>query len=64
MPPARGRTRNCASIPLAVRSSLTGRPLPAKTLAFGQVRLAGEFRPVQRGQETSKGSAKLGFKQV
>jgi DNA repair protein RadA/Sms len=49
---------------LAVHSSLTGRPLPAKTLVFGEVGLAGEIRPVQRGQERIREAAKLGFKQV
>jgi DNA repair protein RadA/Sms len=33
------------AILLAVHSSLTGRPLPAKTLVFGEVGLAGEIRP-------------------
>jgi DNA repair protein RadA/Sms len=48
---------------LAVHSSLTGRPLPAKTLVFGEVGLAGEIRPVQRGQERIREAAKLGFRQ-
>ncbi|MEP7183410.1 MAG: DNA repair protein RadA [Betaproteobacteria bacterium] len=48
---------------LAVHSSLTGRPLPAKTLVFGEVGLAGEVRPVQRGQDRIKEAAKLGFRQ-
>jgi DNA repair protein RadA/Sms len=48
---------------LAVHSSLSGRPLPAKTLVFGEVGLAGEIRPVQRGQERIKEAAKLGFRQ-
>src|SRR5438477_12114424 len=52
------------AILLAVNSSLTGRPLPAKTLVFGEVGLAGEIRPVQRGQERIKEAAKLGFRQV
>ena len=52
------------AILLAVHSSLTGRPLPAKTLVFGEVGLAGEIRPVQRGQERIKEAAKLGFRQV
>jgi DNA repair protein RadA/Sms len=42
---------------------LTGRPLPAKTLVFGEVGLAGEIRPVQRGQERIREAAKLGFRQ-
>ena len=49
---------------LAVHSSLTSRPLPAKTLVFGEVGLAGEIRPVQRGQERIREAAKLGFRQV
>src|SRR6185436_5455832 len=51
------------AILLAVHSSLTGRPLPAKTLVFGEVGLAGEIRPVQRGQERIREAAKLGFRQ-
>jgi len=52
------------AILLAVHSSLTARPLPAKTLVFGEVGLAGEIRPVQRGQERIREAAKLGFRQV
>ena len=52
------------AILLAVHSSLKGRPLPAKTLVFGEVGLAGEVRPVQRGQERIREAAKLGFTQV
>jgi DNA repair protein RadA/Sms len=51
------------AILLAVQSSLRGRPLPARTLIFGEVGLAGEIRPVQRGQERIKEAAKLGFRQ-
>ena len=36
----------------AVHSSLRNKPLPPKLLMFGEVGLAGEIRPVQRGQET------------
>jgi len=52
------------AILLAVHSSLTGRPLPARTLVFGEVGLAGEIRPVQRGQERLREAAKLGFNQA
>jgi DNA repair protein RadA/Sms len=52
------------AILLAVHSSLIGRPLPPKTLVFGEVGLAGEVRPVQRGQERIREAAKLGFRQV
>ena len=51
------------AILLAVHSSLVGRPLPAKTLVFGEVGLAGEVRPVQGGQDRIKEAAKLGFRQ-
>ena len=51
------------AILLAVHSSLIGRPLPAKTLIFGEVGLAGEIRPVQGGQDRIKEAAKLGFRQ-
>ena len=33
-------------------------------VVFGEVGLAGEVRPVQRGQERLKEAAKLGFRQV
>jgi len=52
------------AILLAVHSSLRSHPLPAKTLVFGEVGLAGEIRPVQRGQERIREAAKLGFRQV
>ncbi len=47
---------------LAVVSSLKGKPLPEKLVAFGEVGLAGEVRPVQRGQDRLKEAAKLGFR--
>ena len=40
---------------------LRGRPLPPKLVVFGEVGLAGEIRPVQRGQERLREAAKLGF---
>ena len=46
---------------LAIVSSLRDRPLPQKLVVFGEVGLAGESRPVQRGQERLKEAAKLGF---
>ncbi|HVF62634.1 MAG TPA: DNA repair protein RadA [Casimicrobiaceae bacterium] len=49
---------------LAVDSSLKNKALPAKTLMFGEVGLAGEIRPVQRGQERIREAQKLGFRQV
>jgi DNA repair protein RadA/Sms len=47
---------------LAIVSSLKGKPLPEKMVAFGEVGLAGEVRPVQRGQDRLREAAKLGFR--
>jgi DNA repair protein RadA/Sms len=49
---------------LAIVSSLKNTPLPAKLVVFGEVGLAGEVRPVQRGQERLREAAKLGFTQA
>ena len=46
---------------LAIVSSLRNKPLPRRMVAFGEIGLAGEVRPVQRGQERLKEAAKLGF---
>ena len=46
---------------LAIVSSLKNKPLPGKMVVFGEIGLAGEVRPVQRGQERLKEAAKLGF---
>ncbi len=46
---------------LAIVSSFKNKPLPDKLVVFGEIGLAGEIRPVQRGQERLKEAAKLGF---
>lgn len=46
---------------MAIVSSFKNRPLPPKLVVFGEVGLAGEVRPVQRGQERLKEAVKLGF---
>lgn len=46
---------------LAIVSSLRNNPMDDKLIVFGEVGLAGEVRPVQRGQERLKEAAKLGF---
>ena len=46
---------------MAIYSSFKNKPLTAKSLVFGEVGLAGEIRPVQRGQERLREAAKLGF---
>jgi DNA repair protein RadA/Sms len=45
----------------SIVSSLKNKPLDNKLIVFGEVGLAGEVRPVQRGQERLKEAAKLGF---
>ncbi|WP_394808978.1 DNA repair protein RadA [Nitrosomonas sp.] len=52
------------AILLAVVSSLKNKPLAEKMIVIGEVGLAGEIRPVQRGQERLKEAAKLGFKKA
>ena len=49
---------------LAIVSSLKNKPLPEKFAVFGEVGLAGEIRPVQRGEQRLKEAAKLGFTQA
>src|SRR3954454_22462375 len=49
------------AVTLAVVSSLRNRALPDKHVVCGEVGLAGEVRPVQRGQERLREAAKLGF---
>ncbi len=49
---------------LAVRSSLRDRPLPDKTVAFGEVGLSGEIRPVPNGEERLREAAHHGFRRA
>lgn len=49
---------------LAMLSSFRNRPLPEKMVAFGEIGLSGEVRPVARGQERLKEAEKLGFKRA
>ena len=46
---------------LSVLSSLRDRALPDKTIAFGEVGLSGEIRPVPNGEERLKEAATHGF---
>lgn len=52
-----------ADVPLvlALLSSFTGRPINRTTLAFGEIGLTGEIRPVQSGLERLKEAEKQGF---
>jgi DNA repair protein RadA/Sms len=49
------------AISMAVYSSFKNIALDSKSIVFGEVGLAGEIRPVQRGQERLREAAKLGF---
>ena len=46
---------------LAVLSSFRDKPLPDKLVAFGEVGLSGEIRPVPNGEERLKEAATHGF---
>ena len=52
------------AIVAATVSSLHDRPLGRDLVVFGEVGLAGEVRPVARGQERLREAAKLGFTRV
>jgi predicted ATP-dependent serine protease len=52
------------AILLAVLSSLRNRPLPMDLVAFGEIGLAGEIRPVTGGPERLREAAKHGFKRA
>jgi DNA repair protein RadA/Sms len=49
---------------LAVLSSLRDAPLAEKTVAFGEVGLSGEIRPVPNGEERLKEAATHGFRRA
>ncbi|KAF1710692.1 DNA repair protein RadA [Pseudoxanthomonas kalamensis DSM 18571] len=49
---------------LAVLSSLRDRPLPEKTVAFGEIGLSGEIRPVPNGEERLREAATHGFRRA
>ena len=52
------------AIALSVLSSYRDRALGKTLVAFGEIGLAGEIRPVQRGVERVREAAKLGFERV
>jgi DNA repair protein RadA/Sms len=49
---------------LAILSSVYNRPLPKDLIAFGEVGLSGEIRPVTGGQERLQTAVKHGFKRA
>jgi DNA repair protein RadA/Sms len=50
------------AIVMAARSSLRDSPVPTSLIAFGELGLAGEIRPVPFGEERLREAAKHGFK--
>ena len=50
------------AIVMAARSSLLDTPVPNSLIAFGELGLAGEIRPVPFGEERLREAAKHGFK--
>ena len=59
-------TETASDLPLllAVLSSYRDRPVPADLVAFGEVGLTGEIRPIPNGQERLREAAKHGFKRA
>jgi DNA repair protein RadA/Sms len=52
------------AVATALASSASGTPLPPETVAFGEISLSGEIRPVSRSDARLKEAAKLGFKRA
>jgi DNA repair protein RadA/Sms len=59
-----GETGADLAVVLAVLSSLRNKSLPQDLVAFGEIGLAGEIRPIQSGPERLREAAKHGFKQA
>ena len=57
-----GETAGDLAIVMAARSSLEDKPVPGSTIAFGELGLAGEIRPVPFGEERLREAAKHGFR--
>ena len=52
------------AVAAAIISAWRDKPLPAKTVVFGEVGLAGELRTVLKTKERVKDAVKLGFKKI
>jgi DNA repair protein RadA/Sms len=52
------------AVAAALVSALAERPVPAETIAFGEVALSGELRPVAHASLRMKEAAKLGFERA
>jgi DNA repair protein RadA/Sms len=49
------------AVAAALVSAMTGEPVPADTVVFGEIGLSGEVRPVGQAEARLKEAAKLGF---
>jgi DNA repair protein RadA/Sms len=49
------------AIALALASAFTERAIPHRTVAFGEISLAGEIRPVASGKQRAAEAQRLGF---
>jgi DNA repair protein RadA/Sms len=59
-----GETAGDLAIVMAARSSFLDAPVPGSLIAFGELGLAGEIRPVPFGEERLREAAKHGFKRA
>jgi DNA repair protein RadA/Sms len=50
-----------AAVAAALVSSFVGRPLPKKSVFFGEISLSGDVRPAPQAELRMKEAAKLGF---
>jgi len=57
-------TASDLAIALALKSSLREKPLPKGLVAFGEIGLSGELRPVYNGEERLREAAGQGFNQA
>lgn len=57
-----GETAGDLAVALAVASSYRDRPIPRDWVAFGELGLNGEVRPVPSGEERLREAAKHGFR--
>jgi DNA repair protein RadA/Sms len=52
------------AVAAALVSALTGNPVPAGSVVFGEIGLSGEIRPVSQGDARLKEAGKLGFERA
>lgn len=52
------------AIALAIASSATDTPLPVGSIAFGEISLAGDIRPVQSGEHRRNEASRLGYRNM